>query len=307
MSPSGNIVREDLISKWIKPSSESEKLQQDRAERMVNDAIAKWAAFDGCRGSIRVYTKGSYPNETNVRRDSDVDVVVELTECFYYDYFPSSIAPEPRTIAPYNGTWTPRSWRSEVTKALYSHFGLADVDATGKIAIQVAAVPGSRPSIDVVPSFEYHRYEDAAGRIDQQGSCVFDTNLTKIVNWPEQQLQNGRRKNVRTGYRYKNYVRALKNAENVLAANGAIKDLPSYFMECLVFNVADSTLKSGDLTAGFSATLYELWTGLNDESIYREWAEPNYLKYLLRGGAKWTVDDGKALVLGTWDYLGFGE
>ncbi len=30
-------------------------------------------------GSVRVYVKGSYANNTNVRRDSDVDIAVEWT------------------------------------------------------------------------------------------------------------------------------------------------------------------------------------------------------------------------------------
>ena len=100
-------------------------------------------------------------------------------------------------------------------------------------------------------------------RSSRRGSCVWPkTGLTKIVNWPDQQLANGRAKNQRTGQRYKNYVRALKNAENVLVKAGTIKAKPSYLMECLVWNVADSTLKSGTLDVGFRATLVELWQGL---------------------------------------------
>lgn len=57
------------------------------------------------------------------------------------------------------------------------------------------------------------------------------------MNWPQQQLKNGRSLNTQTNHRYKKYVRALKNAESFLAAAGTIDELPSYFMECLVFNV----------------------------------------------------------------------
>ncbi|MDT9664903.1 hypothetical protein RTZ71_29745 [Rhodococcus qingshengii] len=74
--------RAQLLSKWIKPSSENEQAQQERAEDMIRKAITTCAAFDG--SSVLVYTKGSYPNNTNVRRDSDVDVTVELQDCFYY-------------------------------------------------------------------------------------------------------------------------------------------------------------------------------------------------------------------------------
>lgn len=80
-----------------------------------------------------------------------------------------------------------------------------------------------------------------------QGSCVFPSDGgAKIVNWPIQQLDNnGRAFNTRSGGRYKYFVRALKNAENTLVAEGSIDSLPSYFMECLVYNVPASTLASG--------------------------------------------------------------
>ena len=68
MSPAD---REALLSTWVKPSSDTEKDQQDRAERMVRDAIKGWPAFDGV--DYEIYTKGSYPNNTNVKADSDVE------------------------------------------------------------------------------------------------------------------------------------------------------------------------------------------------------------------------------------------
>lgn len=78
--------RQALLSQWIKPSSDSEKDQQDRAEHMVKDAIKNWWAFDNLTPLI--YTKGSYPNNTNVRTDSDVDVVVECHECCWSEFEP---------------------------------------------------------------------------------------------------------------------------------------------------------------------------------------------------------------------------
>ena len=64
--------REELLSLWASPSSNSEKEQQDRAERMVRNAVESWPVFNTVK--YRIYTKGSYPNNTNVRADSDVDV-----------------------------------------------------------------------------------------------------------------------------------------------------------------------------------------------------------------------------------------
>jgi hypothetical protein len=295
--------REALLSRWIKPSSDDEQEQQDRAKRMVTDAVKAHSPLK--TANLYVFAKGSYANNTNVRRDSDVDIVVECQACNYYDYLPGQDPTTPRGTQ-YEGEWTPSKLRTEVTTALNNAFGQSGVDASGKIALVVAAVPGSRPSIDVVPSFDYYRYDDPQRITSHRGSCVWPkASLTKIVNWPDQQLANGRAKNKRTGQRYKNYVRALKNAENVLAKADIIKPKPSYLMECLVWNVADSTLKSGTLDSGFRSTLVELWQGLADDGNYVEWAEPNDLKYLFRGGQKWSLSDAKEVVLETWRFLDY--
>jgi hypothetical protein len=296
--------RANLLSAWIKPSSDNEQVQQDRAERMVTDAINNHPTFAGYRSKIKVYAKGSYANNTNVRRDSDVDIVVENRDCFYYDYvgdFEQPVGPG----TPYTGPWDPATWRAEVETALRACFGGSDVDTSGAVAIVIAERPGSRPSIDVVPSFEYHAYFRANRSSEEVGTKVFKKTGGAILNWPKQQLDNGRAKNVASGQRYKNYARALKNAENQLAKTGVIEALPSYLMECLAWNVPNATLSQGTLDDGFRATLVWLWQHLGDEYVYEEWLEPNNRKYLFWSGQKWTLADARQLVLETWKMLGY--
>lgn len=298
-------ARAELLSRWIKPSSENERSQQERAESMVRKAIAASDAFDGT--NLLVYTKGSYPNNTNVRRDSDVDVVVEFHGCLYYDYKAGVVGAEP-PLTPYQGPWTPQKWRQAVVDAIIAAFGADSVDTSGRVAINISAVEGSRPSADVVPSFLYRRYDNPDRTIAPEGSCVFPTDSgNKIVNWPQQQLDNGRNLNTQTNHRYKNYVRALKNAENYLATAGTIDELPSYFMECLVFNAPASTLTTGDLDDGFRATLSSLWGLLESEDSKRAMVEPNWMKWLFTEDKKWSIQDGKDLVLATWNHLGYGS
>lgn len=299
--------RDLTLSSWIKPSSDDEKTQQDRAERLVREAINESDEIDN--HLVEIYTKGSYPNNTNVRRDSDVDVVVELQACFYARPTPGVTLINPSPTTPYVGPWTPSNWRAAVKKAMVDYFGESSVDTSGRVAINISAVAGSRPSADVVPSFLYYRYEDAYKQEKKQGSCVFPSDGgDMIVNWPAQQLANGRTFNTTTGSRYKNFVRALKNAENILAAAGTIKDLPSYFMECLVYNVPAATLSSGSsLAADFQSTLSYLYYRLDDGTAYTDWVEPNRMKWLFKGHQKWTVEQAKALVLHTYSYLRHGD
>lgn len=294
--------RQALLSQWIKPSSGSEQARQERATRMVEDAIRGHRAFNGT--SISVYAKGSYANGTNVRLDSDVDIVVENHDCYYFDYF-GSFDPPIDPGSAYLGFWTPDVWRKEVTAALTSYFGSSEVDATGDVAIGIAEKDASRPSVDVVPAFLYYRYDSPDRRVSNRGSKVVKRLHGSVINWPQQQLDNGRSKNVASRQRYKSYVRALKNAENHLAQTSVIEGKPSYFMECLVWNVPDGTLVAGDLDDGFRATLVWLWERLTVNYQREEWEEPNRLQYLFHTGQKWSTDDAKELVLETWRLLGY--
>jgi hypothetical protein len=233
--------------------------------------------------------------------------VVECHECTYTSY-QHGVTPKAGSSSPYRGKWNPTLWRTEVGNALSSHFGQQGVDLTGRVALNVKEVAGSRPSADVVPSFDYLRYMDADHVSSHRGSCVFDTSLTQIVNWPQQQLTNGRDKNSATNNRYKKLVRALKICENKLVEIGQIGKLPSYFMECLIWNVNNPTLNSGmNLQSAFRATLYELWDGIEKGSAHESWVEPNNLKWLFKDQNKWTTEDAKKLVQATWTFFGYGS
>jgi hypothetical protein len=269
---------------------------------MVREAISAHDAFSDT--SYKIYPKGSYHNNTNVRRDSDVDIVVEMQECFYYDY--ASSVPTPRSKpGPYSGGWTPASWRAEVVKSLEAKFP-GEVDSSGNIAINIKAKVGSRPSIDVVPSYQYRWYYDENLARYKTGSTVWTKAMGRVVNWPHQQYDNGVAKNNASGGRYKYFARALKNAENTLTANGIIKALPSYFMECLIYNVDNQSLQTGDLEQGFKVTLQFLYDRLNSEPGSRM-LEPNDIKYLFHSSQKWTIAEAKQLVEEAWKYLGYGD
>ena len=116
---------EDKLSRWTGPSSDTEQEKQDRTERMIRQAIDSHEPFDNC--SFKVYAKGSYANNTNVRSDSDVDIAVECTEVLYWEEEEPGISTPGK---PYEGIWTPAKLRSELVAALKDTFP-NQVDATG--------------------------------------------------------------------------------------------------------------------------------------------------------------------------------
>jgi hypothetical protein len=300
---------EDKLNRYKEPSSPTEKEKQDRAERMVRDGVEAWQGFDGV--SLRYLPKGSYKNNTNVKADSDVDIAVIREGLYYYNtdlLRPEDAAPinaGPSSSLPLLGT----ALRDELEKALCAKFGAA-CDTSGKTAITVSENSG-RVSADVVPSFPYRLYYyDSLGQVTfAEGTKTFRKNGSQIVNYPEQQYSNGVAKNNATGRRYKSLVRILKRLENDLVTAGKINELPSYFMECLVYGVPNRYFGSTSFTPftdDLRAVLAYIYGATNDGTA-ASWYEPNEIKKLFGPAQPWTIQDAHNLTLKIWTYLGLGS
>lgn len=288
-----------LISKWKSPPGLSEQLRLERAERMVKEAVNRHGPFRGL--DITVAAKGSYPNKTNVRGDSDVDIMVKLNDPVHTDGVAAWWFGEQADT----GTWTRARLRQEVRTALTKHFGSVDQDHN--LAFYVPEVAGSRPSIDVVPCFKWVKRDPSAPGGEYVGSAVYGRDGQRIINWPELQLANGRAKNNSTSLRYKFVVRVLKNVENDLAAEGVIKALPSYFSECLIYNVPDPVFLVGDFDNAVRASLQEVYRQLKSFVGVHFMREPNGIKKVFGEGQKWTEKDARKLIERAWYYLGYGD
>jgi hypothetical protein len=165
---------EDKLRGWTGPSSDSEQEKQERTERMVREAISAHEPFNDC--SITVFTKGSYPNNTNVKTDSDVDVAVQCHEVVYWEAESSDANPGGES---YEGIWTPEKLRSELETALVAKFP-SHVDTSGSTAIRIHS-NSSRVDADVVPCFDYKYYFNNGGT--RSGSKTFRKNGGSIINY----------------------------------------------------------------------------------------------------------------------------
>jgi hypothetical protein len=217
---------ESQLVGWTGPSSATEQDKQDRTERMVKDAVTNHPAFKDC--SLRVYAKGSYANNTNVRADSDVDIAVQCTNVLYWEE--AEAGSRPANGEPYRGPWTPEKLRAELHAALVARFP-GQVDGSGSTAFRIDSST-ARVEADVVPCFDYRYYFKSGSYRD--GAKVFKSDGSSLVNYPDQQLSNGRIKNNRTSMRYKRAVRVMKRVENAMVKTGAHGEVPSFFVECLV-------------------------------------------------------------------------
>ena len=108
---------------------------------------------------------------------------------------------------------------------------------------------GSSSRTTGVPCCEYRLYERYEGSDESQQEYTagigFKTNKMLnnrvIVNFPKQHYQRGTEKNARANGQYKETVRLFKNARDAVVDRGLIQKevAPSYFIECLLYNVPD--------------------------------------------------------------------
>ena len=285
---------EDQLCRWTGPSSTTEKDKQDRTERMIREAINSHQPFNNCL--LKVFAKGSYANNTNVRTDSDVDIAVQCTEVSYWE---ESEKGNHIPGKPYKGIWTPEKLRTELVSAMNAKFP-GQVNTSGSTAIQINS-SSARVDADVVPCFSY-RYYTNYGTID--GTKIFKKDGSSIVNYPVQQMKNGTTKNKATGYAYKKGARLLKRIENAMAADEEFRELPSFFMECLAYNCPDYVFSYSTWVERLRAMLFYIWDNLQgDEPDEGRWLEVNECFFLFHSGQTWSRKDGRDFAKAAWNYL----
>ena len=152
---------------------------------------------------------------------------------------------------------------------------------------------------------EYRRHEKDKTHI--KGTAFDPDNGGRIINWPDQNYNNGVAKNTATGQRFKDVVRILKRLRNKMddekiAAAGPI---PSFLIECLVWNAPNPCFGHDTYTADVRETLVHLFNDTIKFDNCKEWGEINELKYLFRSVQPWTVTQAHAFLSAAWHYLGF--
>lgn len=192
----------------------------------------------------KIFLQGSYGNDTNIYRESDVDVVIQLNDTFFHDL--SSLSQTEVTafnsVMP-NATYSHSEFKSDVLSALKSNFG-SDVDPGGTKAIKVKP-SGSRRSADVIVACQFRRYFSFKGAYNQnyaEGICFFNSSGNQIENFPKQHSANCTIKHQSTNRMFKPMVRIFKNLRTRLVSDSALAAdaAPSYYIEGLLYNAPAS-------------------------------------------------------------------
>ena len=281
----------------------TEQTKCDNAKRAVRKAICASSKLSS--KDIDVFTQGSYANRTNVRQDSDVDICVLYTGAFFSDYSMSE-GLSGSVLGYTNADYRYPEFKNDVEDALVAYFGRDSV-TRGNKAFDVHANT-YRIDTDVVPAFEHRRFHGTLqSNWYDSGTQILPGNGAQIINWPRQNYNNGVQKNVATGRRFKAITRILKRLRNEMADEGyaEAKPIPSYLIECLVWNVPNVGLGHDTLRADVRYSLAHLWNQTSTDETCKEWGEVNELKYLFQARQAWNRNQVQAFLQSAWNYIGF--
>jgi predicted nucleotidyltransferase len=216
------------------------------------------------RRSIDVFLQGSYANSTNIRADSDVDIVVMTRETFQGSASRLSAAALDTYRAFPAAIYTETDLRAEVTAALVDYYGASRVHPRNK-CIRVDKRDGYVDA-DIVPCLEYHYYPYSHTTSTYiEGIVIHPRQGVRIINYPKEHIENGRTKNDECSDRYKPTVRQVKRLRNRAVAMGVLRNgqAPGYLLECMVYNVPPSEFAYDDAKRLWDVTF---WLKLADKS-----------------------------------------
>lgn len=291
---------EDKFKRWSKPPSDSEETRCDNVISAIRNAVNQSVKLKP--RNIKIFGQGSYRNNTNVRRDSDVDVGILCLDTFYYE-LPQGQAKDSFGISP--ATYDYATFKNEVGEALNNYFGTSTV-TRGNKAFDIKA-SSYHIEADVAPLFEHRRYTSDGRYLSGVELFPDNSRPPEVINWPEQHHSKGVDKNNKTGTRYKSLVRILKSLRNEMKDQGHSSADPviGFLSECLIWNVPNSDFGNTYFYDDLRNSLIHLYNHTKTDAECSEWGEVSELKYLFRGPQKWTRQQANDFVLAAWQHVGF--
>ncbi|MGX9355023.1 nucleotidyltransferase domain-containing protein [Roseobacteraceae bacterium S113] len=280
---------ESKLLEWAKPPSEAQEERCSNAESMIRNAIKASPKLAG--RNIKVFSQGSYANNTNTARLSDVDVGVVCSDSLFSSY-PAGMSRGDFGLSAADYLFS--TFKNEVGQALIDYFRDGTV-TRGNKAFDIKAT-SYHVEADVAPFFEHRRYSSSGSYIEG-AELRTDNESRRVINWPDQHKENGVAKNNATGRRYKRMVRIVKSINDLTSA-----PVPGFLLECLLWNVPNQNLTHATYEQSLRATLIFLHDHLDQEAS-DEWGEVSELKYLFRGNP-WSKHEARVAIAAIWSEVG---
>lgn len=279
-------ISEPQLETWSHPGAqEQSKNTYASIKAVLEDSAAPYSIR-----SFDTFLQGSYGNSTNIRADSDVDIVMRLDSINYYDISNLSEGDTARFKQNTGHTdYSHHLFKEEVLAWLTKIYG-SGVKAGSKAIF----IPGnnSRRDADVLvctKHLTYLSYPSSYGANLREGICFWNSDDQQIVNYPKQHLANCKSKNQNTSTRFKSNVRVFKNIRKAMVAGGYLDEgvAPSYFIEGMLWSIPNENFVST-----YQQTFINCvnWLDSCDPTKLRC---ANDYHYLIRDGAKvcWNMAD----------------
>ena len=171
------------------------------------------------RRGVEIFLQGSYANSTNIRADSDVDVVVMTKHIYRGAVQRLSAAAKAQYDALPNATFTSIDLRSEVTDALVAYYGAGRVHPKNK-CIKVDPKDGYVDA-DVVPCIQYQWYKYNNVLTDFVEGIRITPRRRRDNQLPEGTHCEWKTKNAACLTKYKATVRQMKRLRNRCRRSGS--------------------------------------------------------------------------------------
>ncbi|MER9187072.1 nucleotidyltransferase domain-containing protein [Mesorhizobium australicum] len=303
-------IPEDQLETW----SQIGAIQSSAAtnQTITNVLVDQRAPYSN-RSYQQPFLQGSYKNQTNIRTDSDVDIVFCTDAIFYHNIY--EVSPPRVTAAgqaafeqahPGVGAYSQQQFKADVAQWLRANFG--DDVQPGSKAIYIRGNNNRRDAdVLVCARFRhYFNYIDEAHHSRADGIVFWKNDGTRVVNFPRQHAENCTTKNQNTREWFKPTVRVFKNMRNRMIEAGILAAgvAPSYYIEGLLSN-------GPDLCFGHSfQRTYEQCMGYLSHALVDDLLCLNDVHYLVRPNSdvNWSPDNFTTYMRATaefWD--GFGR
>ncbi len=190
--------------------------------------------------NFEIYLQGSVANNTNIWADGDIDIILQFNETFYYNYnYNPSIYNNP-------SSYTQEALRNEI-KSVLNRERISYKEKNKCIELHLRGEHWQ--NVDLVPCFQYKNHYDRGEKQYYEGIKI-QSSKGEIINYPKIHKQNGEEKNSRTG-NYKKMVRIFKNIKRQMIKENWIDEslAPSYFVECLIYNVPNDKFNESYFTS----------------------------------------------------------
>ncbi len=179
-----------------------------------------------------IYLQGSYGNDTNIEDESDVDIIIEMTNVYYYNIDLLTMEEQYRFRSEHPpSNISINDFKKHVIDILES--SKYEYEVKNKC---IKITSGTPLNADIIVCAKYKKFTTYNKYIE--GIIFFDKKGNQIVSYPNHHNDNMTAKN-KSVPNFKSTIRIFKNLKIELINNNFINEnsISSYFIESMIYNV----------------------------------------------------------------------